>query len=138
MKIKAITISQPFAKLIANGAKFVENRSWSTEFRGPLAIHAGKGTQYLTRKELENYITGAVVSTCELIACIDINQPKQRDHDELKQNGMAMEQVLRHRHCEGPFAWVLFEVRPCSEPYFVNGKQGLWTLETTEIDKFAY
>lgn len=42
MKIKAITLWQPWATLIAIGAKKIETRSWSTNYRGPLAIHAAK------------------------------------------------------------------------------------------------
>lgn len=40
--MKALTIQQPWATLIAIGAKHIETRSWSTNYRGPLAIHAGK------------------------------------------------------------------------------------------------
>lgn len=40
--MKAITIWQPWATLIAIGAKRYETRSWSTTYRGPLAIHAAK------------------------------------------------------------------------------------------------
>jgi len=50
--MKALTISQPYASLIASGEKWVENRTWATRYRGPLAIHAGRGTQYLSRDEL--------------------------------------------------------------------------------------
>lgn len=39
--IKALTIRQPWAQLIALGVKTIETRSWSTRYRGPLAIHAG-------------------------------------------------------------------------------------------------
>lgn len=40
--MKALTIRQPWASLIAAGVKTIETRSWSTKHRGPLAIHAGK------------------------------------------------------------------------------------------------
>lgn len=40
--MKAITIIQPWATLIAIGAKRFETRSWATTHRGPIAIHAGK------------------------------------------------------------------------------------------------
>jgi hypothetical protein len=40
--VKALTIRQPWASLIALGVKRIETRSWSTQYRGPLAIHAGK------------------------------------------------------------------------------------------------
>ena len=39
--MKAITIRQPWASLIATGLKGFETRSWSTKHRGKLAIHAG-------------------------------------------------------------------------------------------------
>jgi len=37
----AISIRQPWAWLIVNGFKNIENRTWSTKFRGPVLIHAG-------------------------------------------------------------------------------------------------
>lgn len=46
--MKALSIRQPWAWLIANGHKDIENRSWPTRFRGPVLIHAAKG---MTRAE---------------------------------------------------------------------------------------
>ena len=40
--MRAITILQPWASLLACGAKRYETRSWATRYRGPIAIHAGK------------------------------------------------------------------------------------------------
>jgi hypothetical protein len=40
--VKVLSIWGPWAQLIAYGWKDVENRSWSTSFRGPLAIHCSK------------------------------------------------------------------------------------------------
>lgn len=37
----ALSIRQPWAWLIVSGAKDIENRSWETDHRGPLWIHAG-------------------------------------------------------------------------------------------------
>lgn len=39
--MKFLTIRQPWAQLIAVGAKHIETRPFSTKYRGPLAIHAG-------------------------------------------------------------------------------------------------
>jgi hypothetical protein len=41
--MKALSIRQPWAWLIVNGYKDIENRSWATKFRGPVLIHAAKG-----------------------------------------------------------------------------------------------
>ena len=40
--MKALSIRQPWASLIADGYKNIENRSWATNFRGRIYIHAGK------------------------------------------------------------------------------------------------
>jgi len=40
--MKALTIHQPWANLIAHGAKQYETRSWRTNYRGRIAIHASK------------------------------------------------------------------------------------------------
>lgn len=39
--MKALTLHQPWASLVALGVKTIETRSWATRYRGPLAIHAG-------------------------------------------------------------------------------------------------
>lgn len=39
---KALSIMQPWAWLIVNRRKAIENRDWPTKFRGPVCIHAGK------------------------------------------------------------------------------------------------
>lgn len=41
--LKAISLTQPWATLIAIGAKRIETRAWSTPYRGRIAIHAAKG-----------------------------------------------------------------------------------------------
>lgn len=41
--MKALSIRQPWAWLIVNGFKDIENRSWDTKYRGAVLIHASKG-----------------------------------------------------------------------------------------------
>ena len=40
---KALSLRQPYAWLIANGYLLVDDRTWGTQYRGPLLIHASKG-----------------------------------------------------------------------------------------------
>ena len=40
--MRALTLHQPWASLIALRVKMIETRDWATGYRGPLAIHAGK------------------------------------------------------------------------------------------------
>jgi hypothetical protein len=41
--IKVIVVRQPWAWLIVQGFKDIENRSWNTRYRGPLLIQASAG-----------------------------------------------------------------------------------------------
>lgn len=84
--MKAITVRQPWAQLIAIGVKTIETRSWPTKHRGVIAIHAGKAdyTSYLQGDDVRcNGIQwdpswpgplflprGMVVATANLIDCI--------------------------------------------------------------------
>lgn len=49
--MRALSIRQPWAWLIVNGYKDIENRVWSTRYVGPLVIHASKG---MTKAEYED------------------------------------------------------------------------------------
>ena len=40
---KALSLKQPYAWLIANGYLLVDDRTWGTQYRGPVLIHASKG-----------------------------------------------------------------------------------------------
>jgi hypothetical protein len=40
--MKVLSVRQPWAHLIVSGIKAIENRSWTTAYRGPLLIHAGQ------------------------------------------------------------------------------------------------
>ena len=78
--IKALSLKQPFAWLIAHGYLLVDDRSWGTTYRGPILIHASKGLyeayyDYIRlhtdiplpdRSELDY---GGVVGMAELVLC---------------------------------------------------------------------
>ena len=40
--MKALSLTQPWATLVATDQKRIETRSWRTNYRGPLYIHAAK------------------------------------------------------------------------------------------------
>jgi hypothetical protein len=54
--VKALSIRQPWAWLIVNGHKDIENREWRTNFRGRIYVHASKG---MTQDE---YAIGYVIA----------------------------------------------------------------------------
>lgn len=129
--MKALTISQPYASLIRSGEKWIENRRWSTNYRGLLAIHAGKGTQYLHRDELKSYPTGCVIAVARLVAVESIERIERFGRDVDCRLSIITGSKKRwldanlHKHKEGPFCWILEDVEPI-EPVAINGAQGLW------------
>jgi len=128
LPVRAVTVSQPFAELIASGEKWVENRTWPTGYRGPVAIHAGKGLQYLNRRELERYYAGGVVAVAELVACVRLDRLQAGNPVEfqsLRDCGVAPPELLQHSYASGPWCWVLQDVQRCE---FVpcRGALGLW------------
>lgn len=126
--MKALTISQPFASMIADGEKFIENRTWYTPYRGTLAIHAGKGLQYLDREELAKYPSGAIVAVASLVACLRIDDIMHKSRFTGSPNGSSRswKEIADHVHAEGPWCWVLEDVTKCDEPIAARGAQGIW------------
>lgn len=78
--VKALSIMQPWAWLIVNGHKDVENRSWEAGYRGPLLIHAGKkldreGMEYIREEHPEialpaEFERGGVVGMAKLVGVV--------------------------------------------------------------------
>ena len=129
MKIHCLTISQPWASRIADGTKVIENRCWETRYRGPLAIHAGSGTQYLTKKELADWPTGQVIAVANLVACVNRQEAMARNRDCLiGGTNMTIGRMLQDVHCEGPWCWILQDVRKLKIPKKIPGAQGIWSF----------
>jgi hypothetical protein len=51
--MKALTVKQPWASLIVEGIKNIENRTWKTNFRGRILIHAATQSEYVGIREIE-------------------------------------------------------------------------------------
>lgn len=81
--MKALSLTQPWATLVAVRAKRIETRSWRTNYRGPIAIHASKGYPGWAR-ELAMQVPfkatlpitplprSAVVAKAKLVGCLPI------------------------------------------------------------------
>lgn len=117
--MKALTICQPYAHLVAAGEKVVENRTWPTSHRGEVAIHAGLSTAWLDPADRRHYpgmVFGAVVAWARLVYC--------RRVDDLIEPWAS-----NGEHVNGPWCWCLTDVRRLREPVYCRGAQGLWVLK---------
>lgn len=80
--MKVLCVKQPWAWLIVNGHKDIENRTWKTNYRGNILIHAGKkvdldGEIYLheefpdmPRKFATQMERGGIVGQVEIVDCV--------------------------------------------------------------------
>lgn len=136
--MKVLTISQPYASLIASGQKWVENRRWACKYRGPLVIHAGKGQQYMSYDEMWRHDPplpiGSVVAVCQLVDCVNLLRLKAMRSD-YPVGSRAAASVVAHEHAEGPFLWVLEDVVKLADPIPVRGSQGLWNPKPELLSK---
>jgi hypothetical protein len=85
--MKALSVRQPWADLVARGAKAVETRSWRTSYRGALAIQASTtssmyeraramGSQFIRARGGDSFRRlprGAVICTCRLVDCVPVD-----------------------------------------------------------------
>ena len=142
--MKAITIHQPWASLIAHGHKRFETRGWRTHYRGPIAIHAGLKSDFQTIKMLAiNYTrfwheitplpTGCIIAVAELISCrkvVSSGRERGSGIAWLEDGYMILgNEVDFGDYTPGRYAWELANIHRLKEPIPVRGRQGLWNWE---------
>lgn len=128
--MKAVTICQPYAHLIVvSKEKMVENRTWSTRYRGPLLIHAGKSREWLWDGDEELHAAqgkplefGAIVGAATLATCVTIEDIEAGKLD------VRFPKLKGHQHASGPWCWVLVNRVAFAEPIPYRGAQGLFNV----------
>ena len=77
MKIRVITLKQPWASLVANGLKIYEFRNMNYSYRGKILIHAGKGFDKDAMERVKDYNldypTAKILAEVEIVDCIKID-----------------------------------------------------------------
>lgn len=122
--MKALSVKNPWAALIASGRKTIETRSYVTAYRGPIAIHASlrvddepparaalHAAGYLSAKALP---AGRVVAVANLVAC----EPFEACHADAACTPWR----------PNAWAWRLENVRRADTGIPVKGQLGLWTI----------
>lgn len=146
--MNALTLWQPWASLVATGAKKWETRSWATSYRGPLLICSAK--KGLPKAELEQFldtpecqagladlwnyppsITGSQITgvdlsfgyaecVVDLVACIGTRGYLRGE--------LGPQELSFGDFSDGRFAWKLENPRRLTIPTQVTGRQGLWEI----------
>lgn len=139
--MKAITLWQPHATLVAIGVKKFETRSWSTHYRGPLIIHAAKRfedsevrlcfdepfrtcLQQAGYRKASDLPLGAAIAMVDLIDILPVEQVVGK---------IDGRELAFGNYQPGRFAWELANLLSFPNPIPMRGRQGLWTLAQDEL-----
>jgi hypothetical protein len=121
--MKGLTICQPYAHLVEIGDKPIENRTWPTDYRGPLVIHAGKSKDWMD--DADGYglaeaglAFGAVVCIVDMVECLKLKTLWPAKYRHLEAN----------EHANGPYCHIYENVRRLADPIPWRGAQGLWDV----------
>lgn len=126
--MKVLTIREPFATLIKDKVKIYETRSWKTNYRGEIYIHAAKAkskssnvniaSTYLKSKENpEHIICKCILKDCIYMTENFINEVKKRPKE-----------YNSGRYEIGRFAWQLEVIEVLKEPIYAKGQLGIWNF----------
>lgn len=150
--MKALTIKQPYASLIVEGIKDIENRTWKTNYRGRILIHAGKDNliknlKYgddiicLNNKQLEyinnnkhndifnkELITGAIIGSVEILDCVINHTSIWAENTEISTAWGGVEVIIG----KPIYNWVLANPIKFDKPIPIKGKLSLWETNLEE------
>jgi hypothetical protein len=129
MEMKSLSLLEPFASLIKENIKCVETRSWKTNYRGELYIHAS--LKKVSKKderinELVNLLKdkefkyGNIIAKCKLVDCIYMDESYVNDIVNNKIEHMC------GMYSVGRYAWILEDIEMLKDPIEIKGKLGIW------------
>ena len=135
--MKALTLTQPWASLMAMNYKGIETRSWRTPYRGGLAIHAAKGFPKWAREFAEEsplvgeawkiLPRGTVICVVELLACVPTEKVGLFTHQMDWKPPENWETELKlGNYAEGRYAWVTRLRKVFNPPIPATGALSLW------------
>lgn len=131
--MKVLSVKEPFASLISLGIKGIETRSWKTNYRGEIYIHASLTKNIIKDKIREKKLLellpndyefkqGKIICKGYLKDCIYM------DEDFLEKIKKDETECLCGHYELGRYAWVISEVKLIEE-IPAKGKLGIWNYE---------
>jgi activating signal cointegrator 1 len=144
--IMGLSLHQPWASLMSLGVKRCETRSWLTNYRGLVAIHAAKKWDQELREtchsdpfaealfgddkfaKTEDLPRGCFVALGKLRHCLSTTE-----HFRLIPSDETHEYYFGN-YDPGRFMWVFDEIWKLSAPVYTPGHQGLWRLDEGAAD----
>ena len=160
--MKAISILQPWASLVALGHKKIETRSWNTKYRGELLIHASMGKKkegallmnstvcqkaigntFLSLEDhlwLNDLPFGAIIGKVNLIDVLTSEelQATEEFSDGYRNKWSIQEEINPQEKAfgnydSGRFGWLLSDPVLFENPIPCKGQLGIWNFDPRSI-----
>lgn len=109
--MKALSVQQPWAQLIAQGDKTIEVRSWVAKYRGPLLIVSSRAQIVTAKLEAGGEQVLPVGIAITIVDLVEVRPLRPDD----------VESACISQHRQGMWAWVLKDPRP-AKPLAVMGR----------------
>ena len=128
--MKVLTLKQPWATLVAEGIKKYEFRSWKTNYRGKILIHAGSGIDKEAMKKFAGlnltFPSKRIIAVVEIVNCLKLD-------DELNKKIINENNIAYGNKYRDGYAWMLDNNKKIDYDKVVNGKLGLWNYDLEDI-----
>ena len=135
IKLKVLTLRQPWATLVAEGIKKYEFRSLKTNYRGKILIHAGIGIDKEDMKKYKNmnlkFPSRRIIAIVEIEDCLELDE-------QLNKKIIAEKNVAYGNKIRTGYAWKLKNVKKINYGKDVNGQLGLWNIDLDEKNFIRY
>ncbi|MGE5456616.1 MAG: ASCH domain-containing protein [Ignavibacteriales bacterium] len=128
--MKVLSLTEPYAALIKENIKKIETRSWKTNYRGEIYIHASLTPISKEAKNNDKLMSlvnnmdlsfGNIICKCNLVDCIYMDKEFV---EKIKQNNPA--EYTCGEYEVGRYAWLLENVEPLKEVIASKGELGIW------------
>ena len=128
--MKVLSLTEPYATLIKNGMKTIETRSWKTNYRGKLYIHASStkipkaykdNIELMSLVDINNLNYGNIICMCDLVDCVEMTDEFINDIKRNKKN-----EYLTGIHSNGRYAWIFNNIEILDNPIKAKGHLGIW------------
>ncbi|MCL2860527.1 MAG: ASCH domain-containing protein [Oscillospiraceae bacterium] len=133
--MKVISIIEPWATLIKEGKKCIETRSWKTNYRGEIYIHASVKKISKSSPEIQNLLKlipnvtmnyGYIICKANLVDC------KYMDEEFIENIKKNLQEYICGVYGIGRYAWILKDIAVLENPISVKGYLGIWNYYNQE------
>ena len=134
--MKVLSLIEPYATLIKEKKKYIETRSYKTNYRGEIYIHASstpKDKNWKSRKDLANLVdektlsSGMIICKATLVDCIYMTNQYVKD---IKENNY--QEYICGEYKEGRYAWILENITVLEKPIKARGSLNIWNYYNEE------